>query len=111
MSPLTDAQGPQPTNSESKEGNQNAAKERENKDSNTTFDLGRGKDYTLARLDRDHPDLAKQVRAGELSANQAAIEAGFRVKSITIPLDPDRAAKTLRKHFDKESLDKLRQLL
>jgi hypothetical protein len=37
-------------------------------------------EYTLARLNRDRPDLAARVRAGELSANAAAIEAGFRKK-------------------------------
>jgi hypothetical protein len=41
--------------------------------------------YTLARLDRDRPDLARQVREGRLSANAAAIEAGFR-KQLT-PID------------------------
>lgn len=40
----------------------------------------RGKDYDVARLNRDHPDLASRVRSGELSANAAAIEAGFRRK-------------------------------
>lgn len=35
-------------------------------------------EYKLARLDRDRPDLAAKVRAGDLSANAAAIEAGFR---------------------------------
>lgn len=35
-------------------------------------------EYTLARLDRDRPDIAARVRAGELSANAGAIEAGFR---------------------------------
>lgn len=41
--------------------------------------------YTLARLDRDRPDLAVQVREGSLSANAAAIEAGFRKRAT--PLD------------------------
>lgn len=36
------------------------------------------KEYKLTRLDRDRPDLAARVRAGELSANAAAIAAGFR---------------------------------
>jgi hypothetical protein len=40
----------------------------------------RGRAYILARLDRDRPDLAARVRAHELSANAAAIEAGFRKK-------------------------------
>jgi hypothetical protein len=35
---------------------------------------------TLARLNRDHPELAERVEAGELSANAAAIQAGFRKK-------------------------------
>ena len=35
-------------------------------------------DVTVARLKRDHPELAKRVESGELSANAAAIEAGFR---------------------------------
>jgi len=43
------------------------------------------RERTLARLHRDRPDLAAKVEAGELSANAAAIEAGFR-KKLT-PLD------------------------
>ena len=38
---------------------------------------GTSRAYVLARLDRDRPDLAQRVRNGELSANAAAIEAGF----------------------------------
>jgi hypothetical protein len=38
---------------------------------------GTARAYTMARLDRDWPDLAARVRAGELSAHAAAIEAGF----------------------------------
>jgi hypothetical protein len=34
----------------------------------------------VARLDRDNPELADAVRSGELSANAAAIKAGFRRK-------------------------------
>ena len=36
--------------------------------------------YTLARLKRDRPDLAAKVIKRELSANAAAIQAGFRKK-------------------------------
>jgi hypothetical protein len=46
----------------------------------TTF-IGRGRDYNLARLARDRPDLAVRVRAGTLSANGAAVLAGFRRKA------------------------------
>lgn len=41
---------------------------------------GRGSNYTLKRLKRDRPDLAEKVIAGELSANAAAVKAGFRHK-------------------------------
>ena len=39
---------------------------------------GNSKSYTLSRLDRDHPELFDAVCNGELSANAAAIKAGFR---------------------------------
>jgi hypothetical protein len=42
--------------------------------------LGRGRAYVLARLDRDRPDLAAMVRVKKLTANRAAIMAGFRRK-------------------------------
>lgn len=42
---------------------------------------GTNRAYILARLDRDgHVELAAKVRAGNLSANAAANEAGFRKK-------------------------------
>ena len=43
---------------------------------------GTSRSYTLSRLQRVRPDLFKRVTQGELSANAAAIQAGFRkVKS------------------------------
>ena len=42
--------------------------------------------YTLARLKRDRPDLAERVVAGTLSAHAAAIEAGFRKRTATLPI-------------------------
>ena len=42
--------------------------------------LGRGKEYTIARLIRDgNSELAEQVKEGTKSARQASIEAGFKV--------------------------------
>jgi hypothetical protein len=40
--------------------------------------------YWLARLDRDRPDLATLVRAGTMSANAAAIRAGFRKPALRV---------------------------
>lgn len=45
---------------------------------------GNSLSYTLSRLLREHPKLYKRVIAGELSANAAAIEAGFRKRSTPI---------------------------
>lgn len=38
---------------------------------------GTSRAYTLDRLEREHPALYAKVVAGEMSANKAAIEAGF----------------------------------
>jgi hypothetical protein len=56
--------------------------ERENRGDNITPKSERGTSatYTLKRLKRDRPDLLERVVAGELSANAAAIAAGFRHK-------------------------------
>jgi hypothetical protein len=43
---------------------------------------GNSRAYTLDRLKRARRDLFDQVCAGELSANAAAIEAGFRKKPV-----------------------------
>jgi hypothetical protein len=63
-------------------GKKGRPKKGEGKGDNDVTFSGRGNSaiYTLARLDRDRPDLAAQVRSGRLSANAAAIEAGFRKK-------------------------------
>ena len=39
----------------------------------------------LRRLARSRPDLLERVKRGELSANKAAIEAGFRVRTYMYP--------------------------
>ncbi len=53
--------------------------------SNTTKKPDRGRAYTLDRLKREQPKLFEKVKAGKLSANAAAIEAGFRKRPS--PLD------------------------
>lgn len=41
-------------------------------------------EYIQARLDRDAPELAAQVKAGTKSAHAAAVEAGFRKRQTAI---------------------------
>ena len=58
--------------------------------------LGRGKPYIIARLQRDgYSDLADQVKAGKLSARAAAMEAGFKV--------PESQLTALKRHWKKAS--------
>lgn len=61
------------------------------------------RDYTLARLKRDNPALAEQVVKGELTANAAAIQAGFRHPMIQVRADDLAAAiAKLNKHYGVE---------
>jgi hypothetical protein len=58
--------------------------------------------HWLARLDRDHHELAAQVRAGKLTANAAAIEAGFRKRTFAVPIgDAHAAARVIARHYDR----------
>jgi hypothetical protein len=54
---------------------------------------GNSKAYTLSRLKRENEELFEAVVAGELSANAAAIKAGFRKK----PTDAETCVKSWRK--------------
>ena len=56
--------------------------------------------YTVRRLKRDNPELAERVISGELSANAAALLAGFRRPSLQIPADDAvRAAEAIRRRL------------
>jgi len=78
----------------------------ENQDSNTTLKNDRGKSYTIRRLKRDNPELAEKVKKGEMSANAAAIEAGFRVPTKTVPLTEEGVVKFLD-NFTPEQLNNI----
>lgn len=69
---------------------------------------GTGRTYTLSRLKREAPALYQKVIDKKLSPNAAAIQAGFRVKTISIPLDAERAASILRKYFKNVEIGELR---
>lgn len=66
----------------------------EEQDNNVILPSRQGNDpgYTRRRLRRDRPDLYERVVEGELSANAAAIEAGFRRRTATIPVDSVESA-------------------
>jgi hypothetical protein len=61
------------------------------------------KAHIIARLDRDRPDLAARVRAKTMSANAAAIEAGFRKRTERKKLTAlQRAIKAVAKLTNSE---------
>jgi len=73
---------------------------------------GNSKEKALRRLRKDRPDLLAQVEAGEMSPHGAMVEAGFRRRTITVPVtSPEGIASTLRRHLDHEALLKLAALL
>ena len=67
---------------------------------------GTSRAYTLDRLSREAPGLYKAVCDGAMSANAAAIEAGFRKK----PEPFEQIKKLITKHIPDLSDDERRQL-
>ena len=63
--------------------------------------------YALRRLKRERPDLYERVKAREMSAHAASVEAGFREKAITIPAEPRKAARRLVRHFSRKQFSEL----
>lgn len=81
---------------------------RPRKGSNPIFNPGRGSTYDVRRLRRDRPDLAERVERREMSANAAAIEAGFRPKKISVPVTrPEAVARSLLKYMSADDIAKL----
>lgn len=59
--------------------------------------------YTLRRLKRDAPELFEQVAAGDLSANAAALKAGFRRPVVQVQgTDPAKTSERLLERFGRE---------
>ncbi|HEX5997391.1 MAG TPA: hypothetical protein VFY84_19800 [Jiangellales bacterium] len=73
---------------------------------------GTSRDAAIRRLRKDRPDLHAEVLAGNLSAHAAAVQAGFRRRTVTVPVDSaESAASALRRHLAPEQLSTLARLL
>ncbi len=77
----------------------------------TNRPAGNTRQRALRMLRTGRPDLHAQVLAKKLSPNAAMIEAGYRVKSMTIPADPTRAAQYLKRRFTKTEFDAFKKEL
>ena len=73
---------------------------------------GTSREAGLRRLRKDRPDLHAEVLAGTLSTHAAMVKAGFRRRSMTVPMDsPESAAKALRRNLDPDQIKRLAALL
>jgi hypothetical protein len=84
----------------------------DNINDSTERPTGTSKDATLRRLRKDHPEQYQRVLNGELSANKAAIEAGFRRPTVQITdADPAKAAERIRTKLGEEFAQTLKEFL
>lgn len=73
---------------------------------------GTSREAGLRRLRKDRPDLHAEVLAGALSTHAAMIRAGFRRRSMTVPVDkPENTAKALRRNLEPDQIKELVKLL
>ncbi|MEU1418361.1 hypothetical protein [Kitasatospora sp. NPDC005751] len=73
---------------------------------------GTSRAAALRRLRKDTPELHAEVLAGRLSAHAAMIQAGFRRRTVSVPVDDAEAtARALRKHLTPDALAALAHLL
>jgi hypothetical protein len=79
--------------------NQYNQEERGSHDNVMQSSQGNSLGYTLDRLSREHSALYQRVLDGELTANAAAIEAGFRTKKIQIEPTVEGFARATSKYL------------
>lgn len=80
--------------------------------SNASRPTGTTQAASLRRLRKDAPSLHSEVLAGRLSAHAAMVQAGFRPKTISVPVSrPESIAAALRKHLGPDDLARLIRLL
>ena len=73
---------------------------------------GTSRSYALQRLRQDKPELHADVLAGRLSAHGAMVKAGFRPKTVSVPVGrPESVAASLRKYMTPDDIARLIALL
>jgi len=75
------------------------------------FPAGTSRDRALRQLREHRPDLHEKVLAGELSAHAAAVQAGFRKRTVTVPCEPEGFAKAITRHLNQDQIRELMDLL
>lgn len=68
---------------------------------------GNSAEYAIRVLANQFPELYEEVKAGRLSPHGAAVKAGIRDRTITIPVDPHKAARSILRNFTPDQVDDL----
>ena len=73
---------------------------------------GTSQSQALRRLRKDAPELHADVLAGRLSAHGAMVKAGFRPKTVSVPVTkPEAVARSLLKYMSADDIAKLIAML
>lgn len=72
---------------------------------------GTSRQAGLRRIAKSRPDLHTRILSHEISVNAAMVEAGFRPKTLTIPIDPKRAAEVIKRQFSQDQISQLIEFL
>jgi hypothetical protein len=79
---------------------------------NTSKADGTSRSQALRRLRKDAPELHSEVLAGHLSAHSAMVRAGFRPKTVAVPVTrPEAVARSLLKYMSADDIAQLVALL
>ena len=69
---------------------------------------GTSQNAALRRLRKNAPELHSEVLAGNLSAHAAMVKAGFRPKTVSVPVTkPEAVARSLLKYMTADDIAKL----
>lgn len=71
----------------------------------TRSNRGDTRAYALERLQREAPELHAAVMANELTPHAAMVQAGYRPRTITVPVTrPETVARSLLKHMSADDI-------
>jgi len=72
---------------------------------------GNSKAYGLSKLNKERPDLFEKVTSDEMSVHAAMVKAGFRRRKIQVEPDPDKLARSIKRHLDEDQIARLIKIL
>lgn len=93
--------------------NPNGVKSKHTNDAITcnSTNQGNSREYRIALLKRDAPEIAEQVIKGEISAAEGMRKAGKRKPMVTIPVSVDGFYNAIQKRLKQDEIMELKQML